>query len=231
MTKRIRFLLVLLSIAACLASPVVAAETVDLITTQDAAGELAGWKSLLEDPNLKTVDVWTLTDGVLVCKGTPKGYIYTEKDYCCFRLTLQWRWPKEKPPGKGGVLIRMTGDHKIWPTSLEAQINSPDAGDFWGLGGYSLTGPAERSKSLEHPTFGKLTNVKKTAAVERPAGEWNDYEIVADGGTVTLIINGQQVNQATNCDVASGKILLTSEGNEIHFRNVRLAPITKSKKN
>jgi len=205
-----------------------AAEPVELLTTQSDSGELAGWKSFHDDPNVKTGDVWHLgDDGVLVCKGTPKGYIYTEKDYDNFVLKLQWRWPPDKTPGNGGVLLRTTGENKIWPKSLEAQINVGNAGDFWGLAGYSLVGPADRSQSLDHPQFGKLTNVKKAEAAEKPPGQWNQYEIIADGGTVTLIINGKQVNRATGCETAPGKILLTAEGDEIHFRNVTLTPIEK----
>ncbi|MHC4435133.1 MAG: 3-keto-disaccharide hydrolase [Planctomycetota bacterium] len=75
-------------------------------------------------------------------------------------------------------------------------------------------------RSFDHEQFGKLTNVKKAKSLEKPPGQWNSYEITARGDTVTLIINGQQVNQATGCDLDSGKICLTSEGSEIHFRNV-----------
>ena len=163
-----------------------------LLSAQDAAtGELAGWKFFAEDPQAKPGDVWKLSaDGVLACRGKPKGYIATKKDYTDFTLRLEWRWPKDKP-GSGGVLLRMTGPDKIWPKSLEAQINAGDAGDFWGLDGFGLSGPADRGKSLTHPQFGKLTNVKKSAAVEKSAGEWNRYEIVVQGDTVVLSINGR----------------------------------------
>ena len=198
-----------------------------LIPAGGQAGSLDGWKSFHQD-NAKTADVWSLDDqGVLHCKGNPLGYLYTEKDYDNFVLELEWRWPAGKEPGKGGVLIRTTGTDKIWPKSLEAQINAGDAGDFWGLDGYVLDGPADRKKTLESAQFGKLTNVKKSAAVEKPAGQWNHYKIVADGPVVTLEINGQVVNRATNCETAPGRILLTSEGSAIEFRNVQLRSISK----
>jgi len=202
---------------------------VKLIMAQDNSGELAGWQSYNEDPKAKTGDVWRLTaDGVLVCRGTPKGYIYTRKDFTDFVLKLQWRRPKDKQPGKGGVLIRTIGKHKIWPKSLEAQLNAPDAGDFWGLDGYPLAGPADRIKTLRHEQFGKLTNLKRAKDAEKPAGQWNQYEIVARGETVTLVINGQVVNRATGCPAVPGKICLTAEGDEIHFRNVQVIPLPRS---
>ena len=206
---------------------IVSAETpeamVNLLVSQDADGEIAGWKSYHPEPAAKTGEVWQLQSaGVLVCKGQPLGYLVTEKDYTNFVLKLQWRWPPGGKAGNGGVLVRMTGPHRVWPKSLEAQLNAGQAGDFWGLAGYQLSGPAERMKLLEHPKFGKLTNLKKTAELEKPIGEWNDYEIAVDGGQVTLKVNGQVVNQTTDCEVVPGKILLTAEGDEYHFRKVQL---------
>lgn len=208
-------------------STLCATEPVDLLASSPADGDV--WKFFSEDAGAKVGDVWSIAaDGVLVCKGTPKGYLYTAKDYTDFVLKLEWRWPPDGEPGKGGVLLRASGEHKLWPKSLEAQINAGDAGDFWGLDGYTLSGPAERSTSLEHPVFGKLSNVKKAVAAEKPAGQWNTYAIIADGDTVTLKINGRQVNRATGCRPTPGPIILTAEGSEIHFRNVRLAPIEKT---
>ena len=195
----------------------------NLLVRQGADGEIAGWKSYHPEPTAKTGEVWQLqSTGVLVCKGQPLGYLVTEKDYTNFVLKLQWRWPPGGKAGNGGVLVRMTGPHRVWPKSLEAQLNAGQAGDFWGLAGYQLSGPAERMKLLEHPNFGKLTNLKKTAELEKPIGEWNDYEIAVDGGRVTLKVNGQVVNQTTDCEVVPGKILLTAEGDEYHFRKVQL---------
>lgn len=196
-----------------------------LLTTQDpSSGELAGWKFFSEDPKARPSDVWQLSnDGVLTCRGKPKGYLATQKDYTDFTLRLEWRWPKDKT-GSGGILVRMTGPDKIWPKSLEPQINAGDAGDFWGLDGFRLAGPAERMKVIPESPFGKLTNVKKTAAMEKPAGEWNRYEIVAQGDTVVLSINGVEVNRATGCEVVAGKICLTAEGDPYDFRNVELIP-------
>lgn len=193
-----------------------------LITSQGQSGELQGWGFFSEDAAADVDDVWKLNDdGVLVCSGTPRGYIYTKRDYGDFVLRLQWRWPPEKA-GRGGVLLRMTGEHRIWPTSLEAQINAGDAGDFWGLAGYPIGGPAQRKNVIQHDQFGTLTNIKKTAPAEKETGDWNEYEITVRGDTVTLVINGQEVNRATGCSTTPGKICLTAEGDEIHFRKVEV---------
>jgi hypothetical protein len=188
------------------------------------SNRLEAWGCYLQDPEAKVQDVWNIEDGVLICSGKPLGYLYTKRDYGNFVLKLEWRWPPGKKPGKGGVLVRMTGEHRIWPRSLEAQLNTGGAGDFWGLVGYGLSGPAERMQSLEHQEFGTLTNLKKVKDLEKSPGQWNTYEIIAKGDTVTLIINGEEVNRATGCDLNPGRICLTSEGSEIHFRNVVVTP-------
>ena len=76
------------------------APATNLLTHQDADGEIAGWKSFHEQPNTKTSDGWKLgNDGVLTCRGEPKGYLVTEQTYQDFTLSFEWRWP---PGGKAG---------------------------------------------------------------------------------------------------------------------------------
>jgi hypothetical protein len=198
------------------------------------AGEPDGvWTNLLALPlgarahyseasGTKPEDVWSLTNGVLVCRGKPRGYLVLAENQADFTLSLEWRRPEGVKPGKAGVLIRVTGPDKIWPRSLEAQLNAGAAGDFWGLGGFALSGPAERLSRADHAQYGKLTNLKRAADAELPAGAWNRYEIEARGGVVALRINGAEVNRATGCDAADGRIVLTAEGDVIEFRDIRL---------
>ena len=184
------------------------------------ADSLEGWGYYLADPDARMEDVWRIEDGVLVCIGRPLGYLYTKAEYADFVLKLQWRWPDGTGPGKAGVMVRTVAERMHWPTSPGAQPPCPEAGEFQGLFGDQSAGPPDRTRSIDHEQFGKLTNVKKTAALEKPPGQWNTYEIIARGDTVTLIINGQEVNRATGCDPDPGRICLTSEGSEIHFKNV-----------
>ena len=63
--------------------------------------------------------------------------------------------------------------------------------------------------------------------VESPAGEWTRYEVVADGDTLTYLVNGKVVNQGTRSSLAGGKIIIQSEGAEIFFRKIDLEPLKK----
>lgn len=182
---------------------------VDLFNGKD----LTGWTFFLNDGG-KMEDTWSVKDGEIVCKGTPAGYIRTESDHANYVLELDWRYsPEMKEDGNSGVLLRMIGPDKVWPKSLEAQLQSKQAGDFWIIEEF----PAKTAKER---TNGR--NCKATGMAEKPVGEWNHYKITADHGKVTLEINGQVLNEATDVQEVPGKICLQSEGVEIHFKNVRL---------
>jgi hypothetical protein len=181
--------------------------------------DMAGWVAVVPELTAKKEDpaaVWTVADGVLVCKGNPAGYIRTDKDYKNFILRLQWRWPEGKPAGNSGVLFRKIGDDKVWPKSIEAQLHSGNAGDFWLIEEYPMKAIAERTKGR---------NVKKTHGAERPVGQWNDYEIIVNKGDVIVRVNGEELNRGWEAQEVAGAICLQSEGAEIHFRHIRLIPL------
>lgn len=205
------------------------ATAADLLTEQSADGSLKGW-TWYTDGDAKVGDVWNLKDdGTLICKGTPIGYIATEKEYDDFTLTLKWRRPEGKEPGKGGVLIRTAEEDKIWPKSFEIQINAGGAGFLIGLDGYQLKPACNRIKTqvIEHEKFGTITILSIDGINEKPVGQWNEYRIVARGGDVLVFLNGKPVNKAIECNPKSGRIVLTSEGDEIHFKDVKIEEIEK----
>jgi hypothetical protein len=177
--------------------------------------DLTGWAAYL-DGDARMEDVWSVADGTLICKGNPAGYIYTKADYTNYVLKLEWRFDPAKGAGNSGVLLRMIGEHKVWPRSVEAQLQSGNAGDFWNIDEFPMKTDPQR-------TSGR--NTKKTHFAEYPIGEWNEYEIIVDGGSVILNVNGEELNRAWDVLETPGRICLQSEGAEIHFRNIRLAPI------
>ena len=132
-------------------------------------------------------------------------------------LELEWRFDPAKGEGNSGVLLRTIGDDTVWPKSMEAQLHSKNAGDFWNIGEYIATTDAKR-------TDGRRT-VKTHETNEKPLGEWNKYRIVVNGGTIELWVNGLLQNVATNVEANKGRIALQSEGAYIEFRNIVLRPI------
>jgi hypothetical protein len=178
--------------------------------------DLSKWTFFLNDHG--TMDqVWSVDQGVLVCKGNPIGYLRTKEPYTNYVIKLDWRFnPVTKKAGNSGVLLRVQQPDKVWPRSIEAQLQSGSAGDFWNIDEFRMKTDAARLNGR---------NTKHLFANEQPIGVWNEYEIIVDGGNVTLNVNGQTLNTATDCEEIPGFIALQSEGAEIHFRNVRVAPI------
>lgn len=182
---------------------------------------LSGWTYHLDKPDVKMEDVWSVNDGVLVCKGQPVGYLTTKKnDFENYVLELEWRWPEKG--GNNGVLVHVTkpGVLGVWPKSLEVQLGSGDAGDFWVIGTtMELDKPEGRIEDRRHKNL--------SDGDEKPLGEWNKLEITCRSDEVLVKVNGKLVNHAKKVSQTKGAIALQSEGTPIEFRNIRLTPLKK----
>lgn len=182
--------------------------------------DLTGWVAIVPDAaknNIKPESVWSVDNSILICKGNPVGYIRTDKKFTNYVLRVEWRFnPVTKKAGNSGVLLRMVGEDKVWPKSVEAQLQSGSADDFWNIDNYQMTVDASRTNGR---------NTKHTHAAERPIGEWNEYEIIVDKGDIALYVNGELLNSASNVEQNAGYICLQSEGAEIQFRSVRLVEL------
>ena len=176
--------------------------------------DFAGWTFYLKDSSVDPKTVWSIKDGVIRCEGKPAGYMRTVKDYANYKLHVEWRWAAGK--GNSGVLLHMSEPDKVWPKSIECQLMSGNAGDFWLIGGTMIKEHGGR-KGRRVP--------KKEKSSEKPLGEWNVYEIVCKGDTVRPTVNGILQNEGTEATVTSGKICLQSEGKPIEFRNIYIEPV------
>jgi hypothetical protein len=153
-----------------------------------------------------------------------------------------------------GVLVHGTGEDGahggIWLQSIESQIIEGGAGDFIMVEGrerptmtanvrefdhqFYWDEKAKTQQRLEHGRFnwfGRDPNWKDQLGyrgpkdVEKPVGEWNRQEVIADGATLTNIVNGVVVNRGDRVYPTAGKIQLQSEGAEIYYRHIELTPI------
>jgi len=178
---------------------------------------LDGWTHVLSDDSVKPDQVWSVEDGVLICKGKPAGYLRTKDDFENYVLTLEWRWKPSTKGGNSGVLVHTSTPDQIgvWPKSLEVQLAANNAGDFWVIGEtITIDNPEGRIKGRRH--------LNLTDDSEEPVGEWNQIEITCKGNDVIVKVNGELVNEAKDCSVSKGAICLQSEGAEVHFQNVLL---------
>jgi hypothetical protein len=189
--------------------------------------DLTGWTHYLWDSQARAEDtatpmsaVWSVRDGVLYCTGKPTGYIRTVKEYSNYKLSLEWRWPEGTTRGNNGVLVHTSTPNALgqWPKSIEVQLASGNAGDFWVIGTTLEVPDVEnRRKDRRH--------LNLTDGSEKPFGEWNKMEITAKGDEIIVHVNGDLVNHATKCSVTRGAISLQSEGAPAEFRNIVLTEL------
>ncbi len=181
--------------------------------------DFTGWKLFTREPGYDVTKIWSVRNGLVCCEGKPSGYMRTEDDYADYLFHVEWRWPGEKG-GNSGVLIHMSEPDAVWPKSLECQLHSGDAGDFWVIGGLET---AEHAKA-DQRVKGRRT-IKLKDSSEKPIGQWNTYEIICKNDWIVVLTNGVLQNVATRCSASSGKICLQSEGTPIEFRNIYIEPL------
>lgn len=195
-------------------SPIVPKKKIVLFNGKD----FTGWKLFVEEPSFDLSKNWKVKNGIVMCNGRPSGYMRTVKPYAGYKFHVEWKWVQK--PGNSGVLVHMSGPDKVWPKSIECQMLSGDAGDFYVIEGTEFKQHADGSKRVDDRRVKKLHD-----SSEKPLGQWNTYEVICKDNWIVALINGQVQNVATGCNVTGGKICLQSEGAPVMFRNIYLEPV------
>lgn len=175
--------------------------------------DLAGWQ-LTE---ASAANGWSATDGILINdpvqeEGKPKkhyGNLRTEGEYEDFNLTLE---VNVVPKGNSGVYLRGI---------YEVQVM-----DSFGM------------EIDPHHMGGIYSRIAPTAAVEKPAGEWQTMDITLVDRHVTvklngtLIIDNQPLQGCTGGALWSdesrpGPIYLQGDHAGVKYRNIVLRPVVK----
>ncbi len=196
------------AMAADAAKPVVPTEKIELFNGKD----IAGWVSYLKG-NVESAKVWSVQDGVMRCAGKLNGYLRTEKSYANYKVTVEWRFTKA---GNTGVLVHMNGADAVWPLCVECQGMHNAQGDMY------LWSGAKAKELTKGPKI-----ARQAADAEKPVGEWNTYQVICADDTVTILVNGKEMNKATGCSIASGQIGIQCEGAALEVRRVTLEPLNR----
>ncbi len=141
---------------------------------------------------------WKVTDGVIQVTGGGSPHLTSENAYGNFELRLEWRGLKERY--NSGLYVRSgknVGSNQI-------NLAHKNEGAFIG---------------------GKLAGAKAVGNLQKPAGEWNEWRVLAEGDKLTLWCNGQLAWEATGFTPATGYLGMQAEGAAMEFRNIRLREI------
>lgn len=231
-TRRLSAVLVgLLACGPALAAPPAAsdARTPDRVISLFNGKDLSGWTADVpaKDTDPNAPESFVVRNGLLVSRGTPGGHLLTNDSYRDYRLEVEYRFA-----GKGGncgVLVhasRPRALYKMFPQSIEVQMMSGNAGDFWCIEENIEVPEMEKRRPREagEKWGGSEGDARRilnlTDGSEKPLGEWNTMVIEARGRTIKVWVNGDLVNEGFNSTADRGKIALQAEGSEVEFRRV-----------
>lgn len=193
MAHRNGFKVTIIVVSGCLFSALATARQENLLTPQEKIDgwqllfdgkDLNGWHSYLEPGPGRD---WSVQDGAIMLKKSnsdpEKDYadLVTNGEFANFDLKLQW---KAKPCIDSGVMFYVQESPKYkdtYDTGLEMQIAD-----------LSCTVPDSREILRRSGDLYGLVSTKVNTV--KDAGEWNQFEIIADHGHVQLIQNGQAIS-------------------------------------
>ena len=205
-----------------------------------------GWELLFDGKSLNgwrdfngtaLTGPWTVENGTIRAEGEggdANGYIVTEREFANFHL--KWEW-KISRGGNSGMLYHVVElpRYKVpYVTGPEYQIIDDE--NWEEMNGYPLE-PWQRC-AVDYAMYIPDFDTREL----KPAGEWNQSEIIFDNGHVTYLLNGKVTvefdawtpdwyerknsgkwENAPEYGLArSGKICLQDHGYPAWFRNIKI---------
>ncbi|QDV09760.1 hypothetical protein Poly30_53200 [Planctomycetes bacterium Poly30] len=180
-------------------------------------------------------------------------HLHTEAEYSRYVFRVEYRWlgprfgARSDRHREAGVLFHMASDTEdVWPPALECRLgDSPldDAddlnkwmsGDLWvhgqdlSVAAHTKDGHFDPAAPIQRIGTDKQRESNRVSlAAEKPTGEWNEIELIVNGGEeVTFMVNGQVVNQMIDVRrgdelVTGGRISLEAKWAAIDYRNPRI---------
>jgi hypothetical protein len=167
-----------------------------------------GWITLFDGSNLEGWNMigdanWELAGDGSVGADSGNGFLVTAASYGDFELRLEF-WVDE--PANSGIFIRCTDPGNVSPDS-SYEVNIFD------------TRPDQTYRS------GGIVNVAAPDSVINTGGQWNTYEIRADGPRLMVTLNGVQTVDVEHGEFAAGAIALQYGAGIVKFRNVAIRPL------
>jgi hypothetical protein len=150
----------------------------------------------LGNPNFRIQDGVAISDvGV--------GHLVTKEAYTDFRIIAEF-WVDAE--ANSGVFIRCSDAAKITAVNCyEVNINDGAVDGGTGTGGI--------------PNYGKTTQRI------RAGGQWNTYDITAQGSNIRVVLNGVETLNFNDGKLPKGVITLQRSAGVVKFRKVMIRPL------
>jgi hypothetical protein len=200
--------------------------------------DLSGWEADVPETDRRpeAPASFVVRDGLLVSRGKPEGHLLTKAAYRDYRLEVEYRFPGAG--GNCGVLVHASRPRALYgmfPQSIEVQMQSGDAGDFWCIQeDIQVPDMAKRRPRKPGEKWGgaegdarRILNL--TDGSEKPLGEWNRMVIEARGRGIRVWVNGALANDGSGATADSGRIAIQAEGTEVEFRKLQIGPLPEAK--
>ncbi len=147
---------------------------------------------------------WNIQDGTLVARpDTGAGHLSTTAEFADYQLHAEF-WIDDK--ANSGVFLRCPLTGEI--TALNAyEVNIFDPHEKW-------------------PT-GSINEIAKASEPPKTAGQWNTYDLTAEGDHLVVKLNGKTTVDVRDPKRARGTIGIQkfSNAGEVRFRNLKLKPL------
>jgi hypothetical protein len=169
-----------------------------------AAVQDGGWTTLFDGSSLDGWNVlgdanWALEDDA-VRADSGRGFLVTPRSYGDFELTLEF-WVDE--PANSGIFIRCADPASVTDrNSYEVNIYDTRADQTYRTGG--------------------IVHIASPASVVMTGGQWNSYEITANGPRLVVTLNGMPMVDIEHTQFTEGPIALQYGLGVVKFRNVRV---------
>ncbi|MBI4657501.1 MAG: DUF1080 domain-containing protein [Verrucomicrobia bacterium] len=172
----------------------------------------AGWINLLEGGDLSkhwnTTGNWSLKDGVATLTPRPgeKGwtrwsaYLWSKKTYGDFEIQFDYM---VQQGGNSGFYFRVADVNDPVAQGIEVQIYD------------SASQPASRPLN-DHDSGGIIPSVPPKKRNAKPAGEWNRFHITSKADKLSVVLNGEVVNEV---DLAQGQLAKRPKVGSIGFQD------------
>ncbi len=177
-------------------------------TTQASLLSEWNWVVLFTGHDLTSFDAfgdaqWNIIDYYVEADGYTGSFLVSKGWYSDFHLRVEF-WPS--PDANSGIFIRCDDSAAVSATGCY-EINIFDTNQ----------NPDNRTGSI-------VNHLPPMASMEA-GGQWNTFDIVAEGSHIVVTLNGTVTAEIDDDTHPSGAFALQNNGGLIRFRNVRLRPL------